>query len=104
MKNKLLLLFFLCLFSLGIVHANTLPLLGKVIYIDPGHGGKDPGAISNGINESDINLEIGFKLQEILEKNGAIVYMSLCSRQKISRRLIFNRISPSGDAVFFSSR
>lgn len=76
MKNKLLLLFFFFLFSFGIVRATTLPLLGKVIYIDPGHGGKDPGAISGGINESIINLEIGFKLQEILEKNGAIVYMT----------------------------
>lgn len=41
MKNKLffLLAFFIFLFSLGIVRAINLPLLGKVIYIDPGHGG-----------------------------------------------------------------
>jgi len=78
MKNKLflLLLFFVCLFSYGIVRANTLPLLGKVIYIDPGHGGADPGALAGNLRESDINLEISFKLQEVLMKQGAIVYLT----------------------------
>ena len=60
----------------GIVHANNLSLLGRVIYIDPGHGGKDPGAISGNLRESDLNLEISLKLQEELEKNGAIVYLT----------------------------
>lgn len=32
-------LFLISLFTMGIVRANTLPLLGKVIYLDPGHGG-----------------------------------------------------------------
>lgn len=72
----LLLLFFVCLFSYGIVRANTLPLLGKVIYIDPGHGGADPGALAGNLRESDINLEISFKLQEVLMKEGAIVYLT----------------------------
>lgn len=78
MKNKLflLMLFFLCLFSYGIVNALNLPLLGKVIYIDPGHGGRDPGAISGSVYEEIINLEISLKLQEVLEKNGAIVYLT----------------------------
>ena len=78
MKNKLflLMLFFLCLFGYGIVNALNLPLLGKVIYIDPGHGGRDPGAISGNIYEETINLEISLKLQEVLEKGGAIVYLT----------------------------
>jgi len=71
-----LFIFLISIFSFGIVRASTLPLLGKVIYIDAGHGGKDPGAISGNIYEKDINLEISFKLQEVLEKNGAIVYMT----------------------------
>ena len=60
----------------GIVHASTLSLLGRVIYIDPGHGGKDPGAVSGNLRESDLNLEISLKLQEEFEKNGAIVYLT----------------------------
>lgn len=76
--NKIysLLLFFIFLYSLAFAHAQTLPLLGKVIYIDPGHGGKDPGALYNDIYESNINLQISFQLQEVLERNGAIVYLT----------------------------
>lgn len=99
-KLLLLLLFFVCLFSCGIVRAATLPLLGKVIYLDPGHGGADPGAIAGNIEEADINLQISLKLQEVLEKQGAIVYMtrygdydlavnntSLRKRSDLSRRV-----------------
>lgn len=39
------------------------------IYLDPGHGGKDPGAVGNGINEKDITLKITKKIAEILKKN-----------------------------------
>ena len=53
-----------------------LELFGKVIYIDPGHGGLDPGAIYKDIYESDLNLEISNKLVATLEAKGAIVYMT----------------------------
>lgn len=78
MKNKLffLFLFLISLYTLAIVRANSLPLFGKVIYIDPGHGGPDPGAVWNGIYESDINLEISLEIEKELEKNGAIVYLT----------------------------
>ncbi|WP_234447165.1 N-acetylmuramoyl-L-alanine amidase [Virgibacillus salexigens] len=36
------------------------------LFIDPGHGGKDPGAVANGIKEKDIVLEIGRKVTDIL--------------------------------------
>lgn len=78
MKNKLFFLFtfLICLYTFAIVRANTLPLLGKVIYLDPGHGGKDPGAVWDSIYESEINLEISLEIQKELEKNGAIVYLT----------------------------
>jgi len=115
MKSKflVLMLFLICLFSYGIVNAFSLPLLGKVIYIDPGHGGKDPGALAGNIEEADINLEISFKLQEVLEKNGAIVYMtryddydlsannaSLRKRSDLSRRA--NIINESNADMYIS--
>lgn len=55
---------------------DNIVLLGKVIYIDPGHGGVDPGAIYKDIKEEDLTLEISLKLKELLEKRGAIVYLT----------------------------
>ncbi|MBI4681574.1 MAG: N-acetylmuramoyl-L-alanine amidase [Nitrospirae bacterium] len=47
----------------------------KTIVIDPGHGGKDPGAIGpGGLREKDITLYVGEKLGEIIKaKNGVDV-------------------------------
>jgi N-acetylmuramoyl-L-alanine amidase len=36
------------------------------IVIDPGHGGHDPGAQSNGINESELVLDIALRLEKLL--------------------------------------
>ncbi|WP_337970132.1 N-acetylmuramoyl-L-alanine amidase [Virgibacillus salexigens] len=36
------------------------------LYNDPGHGGKDPGAVANGIKEKDIVLKISMKITDIL--------------------------------------
>ena len=42
---------------------------GWVIVIDPGHGGKDSGALGSRSRESDINLAIALKTGEYIEKN-----------------------------------
>ncbi|MDD2469619.1 MAG: N-acetylmuramoyl-L-alanine amidase [Bacilli bacterium] len=57
-------------------YVEELPLLGKVIYIDPGHGGPDPGANYKDILEKDINLEISKLISTLLVEKGAIVYMT----------------------------
>lgn len=57
-------------------YVNDLPLLGKVIYIDPGHGGRDPGTSYGGLLEKDLNLSISFKLRDELMSKGALVYMT----------------------------
>lgn len=40
------------------------------IAVDPGHGGSDPGATGNGLKESDINLKIALKLNELMVSSG----------------------------------
>ena len=79
-KHILLCIFLVLVCSFNIVKANViksdLKLLGKVIYIDPGHGGLDPGTIYKNIYEKDINLKISKKLKNILEEEGAIVYLT----------------------------
>lgn len=43
----------------------------RSVLIDPGHGGKDPGAVGQGgLREKDVVLDIGLKLGRILEKEG----------------------------------
>src|SRR5690606_27360960 len=37
------------------------------IMIDPGHGGKDPGAVGNGLKEKDLTLDIAKRIQYILQ-------------------------------------
>lgn len=52
-------------------------LAGKVICLDPGHGGNDPGALGpTGTMEKDNTLAIALLLRETLEKSGAIVVMT----------------------------
>lgn len=52
-------------------------LSGKIITLDAGHGGSDPGAIgSDGTKEKNITLAITKAVKELLEKKGAKVYMT----------------------------
>ena len=53
-----------------------LPLSGKIIVVDVGHGGADPGTISNDIYESNINLAISKFLELELTKVGATVILT----------------------------
>jgi len=53
------------------------PLEGKVIIVDPGHGGVDTGAPGPGkLNEKDVVLGISLYLQQMLEEAGAEVIMT----------------------------
>lgn len=53
-------------------------LTDKLIVIDAGHGGKDPGAISklDGTKEKDIALSVAIKLKKSLESFGYRVYLT----------------------------
>lgn len=54
-----------------------MPLAGKVIVVDPGHGGPDGGASSKaGLVEKDVTLKIALYLRDYLQEAGAIVIMT----------------------------
>jgi N-acetylmuramoyl-L-alanine amidase len=65
-----------------------------VVVIDPGHGGKDPGAVANGLREKDINLKVGRYLFDILKSKGiqpvltrsTDVYLKLSDRTDIAMK------------------
>ena len=60
-------------------------LKNKIIILDPGHGGKDPGAIGlNNIYEKNLTLDIALKLKKILEQDGAKVILTRKNDQTLS--------------------
>ena len=63
------------LLSLTCVRA-SLPLTGKIIILDIGHGGDDPGTSYQNILEKDLNLAIGLELEKELSRNGASVILT----------------------------
>lgn len=77
-KYLIIICFFVFSFSISKVYAsiNDFPLLGKVIYLDAGHGGIDAGAIVNNLLEKEINLIIVKKLESSLVAKGAVVYLT----------------------------
>lgn len=66
------------LFTSGFMYVNAISnkLVGKVVVIDIGHGGKDSGTVYKDIKEKDINLSIGLKLKKELIKYGVEVIMT----------------------------
>ncbi|MBW4467242.1 MAG: N-acetylmuramoyl-L-alanine amidase [Pegethrix bostrychoides GSE-TBD4-15B] len=71
---------------LGQVNRSPLPPLDQLpnvaskqikVAIDPGHGGRDPGAVGiGGLRETDIVLPVGLKLAEILRTQGVEVVLT----------------------------
>jgi len=59
------------------IKAMSWSVANRVVVIDPGHGGIDPGAVGkSGTLEKDINLEVSKKLQVFLSQAGAAVVMT----------------------------
>ncbi len=63
--------------DLDVVPTVTLPVSGKTIVIDAGHGKPDEGAESSqGTTEAQTNLAIALKLQNLLESSGCTVILT----------------------------
>ncbi len=57
--------------AMDIAAQNAMSRNGKLILIDPGHGGSDPGAVSkNGTRESALNMKVSMYLMEYLKNYG----------------------------------
>lgn len=77
-KYFLFMLISLTLLTSGIVYSHELDnrLVGKVIVLDAGHGGKDKGSNFGNVYESDINLSLVIKLKNALNKHGVDVILT----------------------------
>ena len=62
--------------KVNVLDRNILYPSKKVIVIDPGHGGRDPGATSKKKYEKDVTLNISKYLKADLEKKGFKVYLT----------------------------
>jgi len=85
-KNAVLILLILFL-SIAIfsIDGRTSPIAetvkentGPVVVVDAGHGGEDPGKVSNysSLAEKDLNLRVAQLLKDLLEQDGYTVYMT----------------------------
>jgi N-acetylmuramoyl-L-alanine amidase len=88
--------------------AFAMPLERRVIVVDAGHGGWDPGMVSGRVDEKDINLQIAQKLQTFLELGGATVIItrlddSDLSKSKSGDMAVRRRIANTSRADIFVS-
>jgi N-acetylmuramoyl-L-alanine amidase len=74
------------------------------LYLDPGHGGEDPGAQGNGLDEKDITLAIALKIRKIILADYENVEVKL-SRTSDTTKSLAQRASGANawDADFFLS-
>lgn len=78
------------------------PLKGVKIALDAGHGGSEPGCVSRGIKEKDVNLQITKKLNKELKKRGA---KTVLTRKKDIDVGLYKRVemAKDGNADFLIS-
>ncbi len=74
--KRIIFIFLLCFILFITTIKASLPLSGKLIIIDVGHGSKDNGTSYNNILEKELNFNISKKLEEQLIKNGASVILT----------------------------
>ena len=66
----------ICYLFISVLSVGAIKPPSKVIVIDPGHGGIDPGTTYKNIYEKDITLKISKYIKEELEKKNYIVYLT----------------------------
>jgi len=69
-------------------------LAGKVIMLDPGHGGDDGGAVSRnvGVVEKAVNLDVALRLRALLAEKGAVVYMTRATDRRVAPEQFLNAV------------
>lgn len=82
------------LLSISPVFAQSA-VAGKIIILDPGHGGSDSGAVNGSLKEADVTLDIAQRLKTLLETDGAEVHLTRdcdCDRSNNDRYTLANSV------------
>lgn len=78
-------------------------LRGRIICLDPGHGGSNPGAVGiTGLWESRVNFNVSQKVANILRSQGATVVMTRNGDYDVSLAGRVNRAHNAGAHIFVS--
>ncbi|MBU8768712.1 N-acetylmuramoyl-L-alanine amidase [Cytobacillus oceanisediminis] len=74
------------------------------LFIDPGHGGTDPGAVGNGLQEKNLTLQIATRIKDILtlEYDNVSIRMSRTGDQTVSLSERTNAANTWGADFFLS--
>lgn len=59
-----------------------------LVVIDPGHGGRDPGAVRSGVFEKAINLAVSQKLGNLLQQRGLRVFYTRTRDQSLATTVV----------------
>ncbi|MFT4302918.1 MAG: N-acetylmuramoyl-L-alanine amidase [Desulfovibrio sp.] len=82
--------------------ARQLGLTVRTVFIDAGHGGRDPGTSHNGILERVITLDVATTLGRLLQANGVEVVYSRTNDSGLSLRDRTTRANAAGADLFVS--
>lgn len=84
------------------VAVSAFPLSVRRVVLDPGHGGTDPGATALDVREKEVTLDIGRRLQRVLEQNGFEVVVTRPDDRTIALRERARLANDSRGDVFVS--
>ncbi len=59
-----------------LIHRSGPALSGKVVVVDPGHGGTDPGVIAHGLSEAEVVWDLARRLEGRLSALGVQAYLT----------------------------
>ena len=86
-----------------VVSEKKLPLRGKIVILDPGHGGEDPGAFAtDGIPEKKLTLRLAQTTAHLLRAAGATVYLTRNEDRRSNLHDIVDFANRSGADIFLS--
>jgi N-acetylmuramoyl-L-alanine amidase len=72
------------------------------VVIDAGHGGKDAGAVANGVREKDVTLAVALKLGEYLQQQGLRVVYTRTNDRFVELRERGRIANEAGGKLFIS--
>jgi N-acetylmuramoyl-L-alanine amidase len=77
----------------------------KTVVIDPGHGGRDPGAVRRGVKEKQLVLDVSLRLAELIDSKSelkAVLTRNSDEYLTLSRRTEIANQYPAGSTLFIS--